>query len=477
MIDAYRRTKIVATLGPATAHAEGIEALIKAGVNLFRLNFSHGDHETHRQTFALVREIAEKLGANIGILADLQGPKLRIGKFKEGSISLVEGQSFRFDSDETPGDENRVCLPHPEILSVLKKGGQVFLDDGKVRARVETVGSDYIEARIEAGSKLSDRKGLNIPDEVIPLAALTDKDKADLQVALELGVDWIAQSFVQTPDDVREALRLIDGRAALMVKLEKPSALNHLVEIVELADGVMVARGDLGVEIPPERVPAVQKRIVRQVREAGKPVVVATQMLESMIDNPRPTRAEASDVATAVYDGADAVMLSAETASGSYPERAVQIMSRICRYTEGDELYSQMMEAFEPETLHDPSDAITAAAHLVAEDVGANFIVTYTVSGSTALRMARQRPEVPILCLTPSKEVARRLSVSYGIKAVYAPETISEDFTGPAKHAAKIALALGIGVIGDRFVMTAGVPFARKGSTNMLRIAEIEDDH
>lgn len=472
--DHPRQTKIVATLGPATANAEKIAGLIERGVNIFRLNFSHGDHATHRETYALIRQAAEAVGKNIGILADMQGPKLRIGTFKDGTITLNEGQTLRFDLDAAAGDATRVNLPHPEVLDILKTGNQIFLDDGKVRARITGKGNDYVEAIIEAGSSLSDKKGLNIPDAIIPLAALTEKDKADLAVALDMGVDWIAQSFVQTADDVREAQALIKGRAALMVKLEKPSAIQHLVEIVELADGVMLARGDLGVEIPPERVPAVQKRVVRHVRETGKPIVIATQMLESMIESARPTRAEASDVATAVYDGADAVMLSAETATGAHPYKSVEIMDRICRYTEQDEFYVQMIEAIDLDTLPDPSDAITAAAHDVAEDVGASFIVTYTTSGSTALRMARQRPDVPILCLTPNQEVARRLAVSYGIHAVYAPETIDQDFIGPARHAAKIALELGLAEKGDRFVMTAGIPFAQVGSTNMLRVAEVE---
>lgn len=469
-----RKTKIVATLGPGSANAEKIPELIKRGVNIFRLNFSHGDHDSHRATYKIIRDAADSLHANVGILADLQGPKLRIGTFKDDKISLTIGQSLRFDLDPSHGDETRITLPHPEILSVLDVGNQIFLDDGKVRARITDKGKDYVTATIEAGNSLSNNKGLNIPDAIIPLAALTDKDKKDLNVALDMGVDWIAQSFVQTANDVREAIDLIQGRAALMVKIEKPSALNHLVEIVELADGVMLARGDLGVEIPPERVPAVQKRVVRHVRESGKPIVVATQMLESMIENPRPTRAEASDVATAVYDGADAVMLSAETAVGAHPYKSVEIMDRICRYTEQDESYIQMIESIDISTLPDPSDAITAAAHDVAEDVGASFIVTYTTSGSTALRMARQRPDIPILCLTPNLAVARRLAVSYGIHAVYAPETIDQDFIGPARHAAKIALSLGLAQKGDRFVMTAGVPFATPGSTNMLRIAEVE---
>jgi pyruvate kinase len=472
----HRHTKIIATIGPASSSAEQISALIEAGVSLFRMNFSHGDHEGHRKIYETIRACAEQAGQRIGVAADLQGPKLRIGTFKDGSIDLTVGQSLRFDLDKAAGDQTRVNLPHPEILDILEEGHIIFLDDGKVRVRVTGKSKGVIEAKVETGNKLSDRKGFNIPDIVIPLAALTEKDKKDLEFALELGVDWIAQSFVQTASDVQEAQKLIKGRAKLMAKIEKPSALKHLVEITEIADGIMLARGDLGVEIPPEKVPAVQKRVVRQVHESGKPIIVATQMLESMVESARPTRAEASDVATAVYDGADAVMLSAETAVGKHPVKAVQIMDRICHETENDEIYQQMMDASLPDSIHDSSDAITSAAHYVAEDIGAAFIVTYTTSGSTALRMARMRPDMPILCLTPDKRVAQSLSISYGIKAVYAPETVAQDFEGPARHAAKVAVKMGLGEVGDIFVMTAGVPFGTPGSTNMLRIGEIEAD-
>ncbi len=475
-MDQFRRTKIIATLGPASSTAEQITNLIRAGANLFRLNFSHGEHDDHRALYDIIRSCADTLSVNIGIIADLQGPKLRIGSFADGSIDLNIGQTLRFDLNTAPGDNNRVSLPHPEILSVLDIDKHIFLDDGKVRARITAKGDDFVEAEIEAGSRLSNRKGVNIPDTVIPLDALTDKDKTDLAFALDLGVDWIAQSFVQTAQDVQQAHDLIAGRAALMVKLEKPSALNHLDEIVDLADGVMIARGDLGVEIPPESVPSAQKHIIRHVRNAGKPVVVATQMLESMIESPRPTRAEASDVATAVYDGTDAVMLSAETATGQYPTRAVEIMDRICRTSENDDLYEQLVELYNPDTLANPSDAITSAAHMVADDINAAFIATYTTSGSTALRMARQRPRMPILCLTPDQSVARRMSVSYGVKALYEPETSEHDFTGPARYAARLAKESNIAVDGDKFVMTAGVPFAVAGSTNLLRIATVSSD-
>ncbi|MCB1532049.1 MAG: pyruvate kinase [Alphaproteobacteria bacterium] len=469
----HRQTKIVATLGPASSDKAMIKTLLEAGVNVFRLNFSHGKPEDHVAKLEIIRALEAELKRPVAILADMQGPKLRIGTFKEGSVTLSEGQNFRFDLDPAPGDETRVNLPHPEVLSVLEEGGRIFLDDGKVRAKITKKGKDFAEAVILSGAKLSDKKGLNVPGTLIPIPALTDKDKADIAAALEMGVDWIAQSFVQTPEDVKEARALINGRASLLVKIEKPAALGHIDEIIALADGVMLARGDLGVEIPPEDVPSVQKRIVRKVRESGKPIIVATQMLESMITNARPTRAEASDVATAVYDGADAVMLSAETATGDYPARAVEIMARICLRTEEDETYHDMMEVYHPETLGDPSDAITTAAYYVAEDVEASLIVTYTVSGSTALRMARQRPHVPILCLTPHESVARRLSLSYGVRAVVTEEHES-DFTGPAHHAAQIALQTGLAEKGQRFVMTAGVPFGEPGSTNILRIADVE---
>ncbi len=471
----YRQTKILATLGPASNTAEQIEALFRGGANAFRLNFSHGKHDDIRNLVTHIRALEERVKTPIGIIADMQGPKLRIGEFKDGSIALEKGQSFRFDLDKTPGDSRRVCLPHPEVLDVLEKDALIFLDDGKVRARVKKTGKDYVEVDILSGTKLSNRKGLNVPGVVIPIPALTDKDRKDLVAALDMGVDWIAQSFVQRPEDVAEARKLMAGpdgksRANLMVKIEKPAALDCLDQLVDMADGVMLARGDLGIEIPPEDVPAVQKRVVRFVRDRGKPVVVATQMLESMIENARPTRAEASDVATAVYDGADCVMLSAETAAGAYPLRAVEMMERIACRTEEDETYKKMMDDAHPDTVGNSSDAITTAAYYVAQDVGARVIVTYTTSGSTALRAARQRPQVPIICLSPNENVPRRLAISYGVRGVYAPETL-DDFTGPAIHAASIVKDMGYAVKGDKFVMTAGVPFGTPGSTNILRIA------
>ena len=468
-----RKTKILATLGPASNSEEMIRKLFEAGVDIFRLNFSHGTHEDHRQALETIRKIESECQHPIGILADMQGPKLRIGTFKEDSISLKKGQSFCFDSNPEEGDEKRVYLPHPEVISVLTAGNKILLDDGKVHIEIKKQGKDYLEGIVTAGNTLSNNKGFNIPGIILPVPALTDKDKKDLEAALEMGVDWIAQSFVQKPEDVAEAKDLIKGRAALMAKIEKPSALIQLEDIIELADGVMLARGDLGVEIPPENVPSVQKDVIKMVRDKGKPVVVATQMLESMITNPQPTRAEASDVATAVYDGTDCVMLSAETAAGQYPVQAVEMMDRIACKTEEDDDYLDMMETARPDALNTPSDAITTAAYYVALDVNAVMIVNYTSSGATALRTARQRPEVPILCLTPHLDVARRLSLSYGVHAIHNKADIG-DFTGPARHAAAIAQEKGFIKEGERFIMTAGMPFGVKGSTNILRIAKAE---
>lgn len=472
-IDPIRQTKILATLGPASSTQEQIRALFTAGVNVFRLNFSHAEHKDHEAMVKMIRDLESEYKKPIGILADMQGPKLRIGTFENDSIITQRGDKIRFDSDPAPGNKTRVHMPHAEIFGVLKKDGLFFIDDGKIRCRVREIGDDYFIAEIRAGGTLSNKKGFNVPETFLPVPALTAKDKTDLEAALNMGVDWIAQSFVQTANDVKEAKDLIKGRAALMVKLEKPAALENLEDIVALADGVMLARGDLGVEIPPEDVPSAQKRVVRYVREQGKPVVVATQMLESMVTSSRPTRAEASDVATAVYDGADAVMLSAETAAGEHPLRSVNMMHKICARTQEDETYAEIMDEMRPNVIGDPSDAITTAAFYVAHDIQAACIVTYTMSGSTALRMARQRPEVPILCLTPDENVARRLSLSFGVNAVHAPET-TDDFTGPAKHAADIVLQQNMAQKGDRFVMTAGVPFGVAGTTNILRIAEVE---
>src|SRR5579883_2659303 len=461
-----RNTKIVATLGPASATPEEIEALFRTGADVFRLNFSHGTRSEHRDRVTAIRAVEHAYEWPIGIIADLQGPKLRIGLFEGGKIELEPGQAFRLDSSPAPGNAKRVQLAHPELIDALAPGAEILLDDGRVRLRVKKRGADFLDTAVVSGRTLSDHKGVNVPGVVL---ALTEKDRGDLAAALDFGVDWIALSFVQRPDDVAEARRLAGRGVGLIVKLEKPAALEHLEALIEMADGIMVARGDLGVELPPEEVPVLQRRIVSAVRRAGKPVIVATQMLESMISAPTPTRAEASDVATAVYEGTDAVMLSAETAAGAYPLEAVEIMDRIATRIERDPGYRRIMNA-EPLPLESTSgDAISAAAHQVATTIGAAAIVTYTTSGSTTLRAARERPQVPVLCLTQNSGTARRLALSYGVRAVITSDVHS--FSQMVEKAVRLARATGVVDSGQRLVVTAGVPFGTPGNTNTLRIA------
>jgi len=464
-----RSTKIVATLGPSSASRERIEALFEAGADVFRFNFSHGSHEDHAARFAIVRELEKARGRPIGTLLDLQGPKLRIGTFAEGKVELAPGQPFRLDLEPVPGDATRVQLPHPEILGVLGPGVELLLDDGRVRLRVERADASAAETVVVAGGPLSDRKGVNVPGVMLPIPALTDKDGRDLAFGMELGFDWVALSFVQRPDDVAEAKRLVAGRAAVMAKIEKPSAIDRLEEIVDLADAIMIARGDLGVELPPERVPGLQKRIVRVAREAGKPVVVATQMLESMITNPAPTRAEASDVATAVYDGADAVMLSAETAAGAYPVEAVAMMDRILTEVERDALYRVYLDAFHASARPTSADAITQAAAQVAHTLNSACIVTYTTSGATALRAARERPDHPILGLITRMPTARKLTIAWGIHPVFTED--ARDIDEMVQKARHFARSEGFASPGSSIVITAGLPFGTPGATNLLRVA------
>ena len=467
-----RSAKIVATLGPSSSSPDQIRALFEAGVDVFRLNFSHGTHDDHHARFTAIRRVETATGRPIGILADLQGPKLRLGTFAEGPIELAAGARFHLDLNRQAGNEQRAPLPHPEIFEALQPGTELLLDDGRVRLEVETCGSSFADTRCLVGGTLSDRKGVNVPNAVLPLSAITEKDRADLSFALEHGADWIAFSFVQRPDDVAEGRKLVGGRAGVMVKLEKPSAIQHLHEIIELADGLMVARGDLGVEMPPEDVPSVQKQVVHACRVAGKPVVVATQMLESMVTAPTPTRAEASDVATAVYEGADAVMLSAETAAGRYPIESVAMMNRIACRVQEDPLYYSMLEGTRIEHEHTPSDAISTAACQVASLVDAAAIVSYTTSGATALRAARERPEAPILVLTSNLGTARRLAVLWGAHCVHTSDVKS--FSDMVQKAVRIAHRERIAEIGQRVVITAGVPFGTPGATNILRIAWID---
>ena len=466
-----RKAKILATLGPASSDAETIRALHEAGADVFRLNFSHGSQADHAERYRIIRELEQETGRPIGILQDLQGPKLRIGRFADGEIYLKRGDPFRFDLSKEPGDQSRVSLPHPEIFAAIEVGAHILLDDGKLRVEVLRRGSDFADCKVITGGPLSDRKGVNVPTVLMPISPLTQKDRDDLRFGLELGVDWVALSFVQRPEDLAEAKRLIAGRAALMAKIEKPSAIDHLSGIVELADAIMVARGDLGVELPPEDVPGRQKEIVRICRLAGKPVVVATQMLDSMVNAPAPTRAEASDVATAIYDGSDAVMLSAESAAGHYPVESVAMMDRIISRTEADASYRPIITALRPEPEPTGADAISAAAAQVAQTISAAAIVTYTTSGSTALRAARERPIVPILMLTSELGAARRLAVLWGVHCVVSPDV--SNFHEMVDKACAVAEAEDYAGHGDKLVITAGVPFGTPGSTNVLRIAWI----
>ena len=467
-----RRTKIIATLGPASGTPEILASLFQAGADVFRLNFSHGTHDDHAKRFAMIRELEAKFDRPIGILADVQGPKLRVGRFASGRVHLQTGRAFRLDLSAAPGDSSRVNLPHPEIIEAATIGATLLVDDGKLRLRVLHKRADSLETEIVVGGPISDNKGVNVPDIVLPIPALTEKDRRDLAFALDHGVNYIGLSFVQRPQDVIEAKELIEGRAWVMVKLEKPRALDNLDEIMDLTDAVMVARGDLGVELPPEEVPLAQKRIVRLARRLGKPVVVATQMLESMMSAPAPTRAEASDVATAVFDGADAVMLSGETAAGQYPYEAVNMMDRIVARVEQDAGWRSMIDSTRAEPEHTAASAIALAASQVVHTIGARAIVAFTASGSTALRVARERPDSPIVGLTPLIDTARRLAVVWGVHAVVSPEVHS--MTEAVNRAVRAALAEGFASRGDEIVVTAGVPFGVAGTTNALRVASVK---
>jgi pyruvate kinase len=466
-----RRTKIIATLGPASSTTEVITRLFQTGADVFRLNFSHGSHDDHAARILSIREVEKRFDRPIGILADVQGPKLRVGRFAGGKVHLQTGQTFRLDLNPTPGDARRVNLPHPEIIAAAALNSHLLLDDGKLRLRVTHKRDDHLETEVIFGGPLSDRKGVNVPDVVLPIPALTEKDRIDLDFALKAGVDYIGLSFVQRPEDVIEAREIAAGRAWIMVKMEKPQALDNLDEIIRLSDAVMVARGDLGVELPPEEVPLAQKRIVRTARQMGKPVVVATQMLESMISAPAPTRAEASDVATAVFDGADAVMLSAESAAGQYPMEAVNMMDRIVARVEQDGGWRQITDASRPDPEGSAPDAIASAARQVAHTIQAQAIAAFTDSGMTALRVARTRPDCPILGLTPRVETARRLAVVWGVHAVVGKDV--DSFTDATEEARDEARQENMAQPGDTIVVTAGVPFRQSGGTNMVHVAKV----
>ncbi|MBS0369200.1 MAG: pyruvate kinase [Proteobacteria bacterium] len=466
-----RRSRILATLGPSSSTLERIRELFDAGADVFRLNFSHGSHADHAERLKLIRQVEAERGRPIGVLMDLQGPKLRVGRIAGGKVLLEAGQPFRLDLDPADGDATRAGLPHPEIFAALEAGTELLLDDGKLRLRVDSFGPDHAETTVLVGGPLSDRKGVNVPGVLLPISPLTAKDRADLAFGLEMGVDWVALSFVQRPEDIREARELIGDKAWIMAKLEKPAAIEHLDDIVALADGVMVARGDLGVELPPQQVPVLQRRIVRAARAAGRPVVVATQMLESMITAPVPTRAEASDVATAVYEGADAVMLSAESASGQYPVEAVAIMDRIIGEVEQDPAWRGELEASHTPAAATTPDAICCALRRVAGLLEPAATVAFTTSGFSALRASRERPVTPILALTPRQATARRLAIAWGVHPVPFDEV--HDVAEMIEHATAAALREAVAQPGDTVVVIAGLPFGQQGSTNLLHVARV----
>ncbi|KAB2848697.1 MAG: pyruvate kinase [Hyphomicrobiaceae bacterium] len=470
----YRKAVIVATLGPASSDPAMIRRLFEAGVDVFRLNFSHGSRDDHKRRFDIIRALEAELNHPIGILQDLQGPKIRVGTLAGGSATIAAGDLVTFDREPAAGDGKRIPLLHPEVFSSLLPGHRLLIDDGKLQLDVKTVTDEAITARVVTGGIVSDRKGINLPDTDLPISPLTAKDKQDLEFGLKLGVDWVALSFVQRPSDVLDARTILKqhkSSAGLMVKIEKPAALLRIVDIISLADAVMVARGDLGVEIPPEDVPGRQKELVRLCREAGKPVVIATQMLESMIRSPTPTRAEASDVATAIFDGADAVMLSAESASGQYPLEAVAMMDRIISHTEEHSTYRSILDALEPSPDHTVPHAVAAAAADVADAIGAAVVVAFTASGTTATRIARKRPRVQILSVSPDLAIARRLAVLWGTHSIASQDISSYDEM--VEVARQHSISQGFAKSGDHIVVIAGVPFGQPGTTNNLRVVTV----
>ena len=469
-----RKVRVLATLGPASNSPEMIATLFQAGADAFRVNMSHGDQQSKVAVIEAIRGLEKEFGRPTTILADLQGPKLRVGKFDGGKTVLEHNSTFVLDRDSTLGDATRVELPHKEIFEAIEPGARLLLDDGKLVLRVTDHGPDRIETVVEVGGPLSNNKGLNVPDVVLPMAALTEKDRSDLAFAVDQGVDWIALSFVQRPEDLWEARKLIGGKAALLAKIEKPQAIDRLEEIVEACDGVMVARGDLGVELPPQSVPPLQKRIVETARRLGRPVVVATQMLESMIQSPSPTRAEVSDVATAIYDGADAIMLSAESAAGAWPVESVAMMNSIGVSVESDPMHGDRVHFTVMRPDPTTADALAEAAKQIARTVSATAIICFTTSGSTARRIARERPSVPILVLTPNRDTARRLGLLWGTHAVHTRDV--ESFEDMVDKAKRMALRTGIAHAGERVIVMAGVPFRTPGSTNVLHVVHITGD-
>ena len=464
-----RRARIVATLGPASHAPDCVLALAEAGVDVFRLNFSHGEHADHAAALEAVRAAEAVIDRPLAALADLQGPKFRLGEFKDEKVEIAPGQRFRLDLDPAPGNSERVCMPHPELFAALSPGDELLLDDGKVRLKVSDCDATHADTVVIQGTALSDHKGIALPGAVIPLPALTPKDRDDLAFALRIGVDWVALSFVQRAADMAELRRLVRGRAAVLAKIEKPAALKDLAAILDQCDAVMVARGDLGVELEPEEVPVAQKTIVRAARNRGLPVIIATQMLDSMTGSPSPTRAEASDVANAVYEGADALMMSAETAVGLYPVETVAMMDKIVRRVERDPNWPGLMDAEHGRVEDEDADALVAAARRAAESGSTACLAVFTTTGVTALRLARERPLQPVLALTADIRVARRLALVWGLEPRLAEQPKGLDHL--TKGAASLAFDLGLAPPNGRVLILAGTPFGSPGAANLLRLA------
>jgi len=470
-----RRAKILSTLGPSSSSLEIIERLFIEGTDVFRLNFSHGSIEEHRNNLDKIRNLEKKYDYPICILADLQGPKLRIGGFKKKKEKLKLGQKFNLDLSNELGDSLRVNFPHPDIYEILTPNSKILIDDGRIKMQVLEQHKEYLVTELLNEGIISDNKGVNIPDTVLPISSITSKDKSDVSKALDMGVDWVALSFVQSAESVMELKKIVNEKAFIMAKIEKPSAVKSIKQILDVVDGIMIARGDLGVELPPERVPAIQKNIIQQCREAGKPVIVATQMLESMINNNTPTRAEASDVANAIYDGADAVMLSAESAIGKYPIESVVMMNNIIQSVENDS--KNYNESIQMQNKHDKSttDAITNAAYTICENAQAKAIVTFSVSGRTTLRMSRERAPVRVVGISPNLNTARKLQIAWGVHSCFGED--AQNTKQMVANACRIVKKADLGEPGDAIVITAGVPFGNAGSTNLLRIAKIIADN
>ena len=464
-----RNIKIVATLGPSSSDYDTIKALHLAGADVFRLNMSHGSHEEIAERHEIIRQIEAELNSPIAILADLQGPKLRVGTFKNGVQEITENEKFRLDLKDEVGTKDRVQLPHPEIFQALHEGAHLLINDGKIKLIVEKCGPEFADCLVLNGGEISDRKGVNVPDVILPLAALSEKDRADLEFICDLGIDWLALSFVQRAEDILEARNLIAGRASVISKIEKPSAVKSFDDILKVSDGVMVARGDLGVELPVQNVPPIQKRLVRKCRAAAKPVIVATQMLESMIESPMPTRAEVSDVATAIYEGSDAIMLSAESAAGQFPILAVETMNNVAIEVESDPTYTEVMEASRRAKRNSVADGIVSAAREIAETTDIKAICCFTQTGTTALLTARERPRVPIIALSSEIETARRLALTWGTNCVLSGSKTR--FKEAVVSAVRAALAEGLANETEQVVITAGVPSNITGTTNILRVA------